>query len=63
MNECINDKCVCIICGSWLSKDSYRLKIRNFNICSSCEENLVALRVADDRYEIYKEQLKKIWLA
>lgn len=63
MNQYANEDCLCIVCGSGIYKDSYRLKVRGFNICPTCEKNLSSLRIEDDRYDFYKESIKKIWLA
>lgn len=60
LEEKIASNTLCIICS--LEKPS-GIRICNEFICSDCERDIVATDVGDERYKLYVESMKRIWLS
>ncbi len=59
------EKVKCIICQKEFDLDPENMPglfIQDNFICYDCEENIVCLRIHDEKYLYYMQQLKQLWI-
>jgi len=52
----------CFVCGRLIPPGAERLILLNHTMCSCCEKTLVNTSIEEDRYQLFKEKIKRLWL-